>query len=102
MSGIRLFSGRQGHDPRERLDIGIGAVGFFAVVFFVVTLVSELTGADALGWALTLLAFVIVLALLLAGRRRMTTRMLAGPDSTAAPERPAPVARDAQTDALRR
>jgi hypothetical protein len=34
--------------------------------------VSELTGADALGWALTLLAFVVVLGLLLAWRRRMT------------------------------
>lgn len=51
-------------DPAYYVDVGIGLVGFFAFVFLVVTIVSELTGADALGWALTLLVLVIVLGLL--------------------------------------
>lgn len=59
---------------RDTLDVGIGIVGFFAFAFFVVTVASELTGADALGWALTLLALVLLLAALLLARRRMTAR----------------------------
>jgi predicted RND superfamily exporter protein len=59
------------NDPRYYVDVGIGFVGFFAFVFLVVTIVSEFTGAAALGWALTLLALVIVLALLWRTRIRM-------------------------------
>jgi len=59
------------NDPRYYVDVGIGFVGFFAFVFLVVTVVSEVTGAAALGWALTLLALVIVLALLWRTRIRM-------------------------------
>jgi hypothetical protein len=55
----------------EVLDISIGIIGFFAAAFLVITGVSELTGSPALGWALALLGLVIVLALLLALRRRM-------------------------------
>ncbi|WP_246846334.1 hypothetical protein [Humibacter ginsenosidimutans] len=71
---IRLRNAASPHDPREVLDVFIGAVGFFAFAFFVITVVCELTGRDALGWALTLLAFVLLLAALIAARRRMTRR----------------------------
>jgi hypothetical protein len=43
----------------------------------------EVTGQDALGWALALLAFVVLLALLLAARHRMTRRMLAAQETAA-------------------
>ncbi len=59
------------NDPREFVDVGIGIVGFFAFVFLVVTIVSELTGTDALGWALTLLVLVIILGLLWRARIRL-------------------------------
>ena len=71
---IRVRNADSPRDPRETLDVFIGAVGFFAFAFFVITVVCELTGQDALGWALTLLAFVVLLAVLIAARRRMTTR----------------------------
>ncbi|WP_223694211.1 hypothetical protein [Leifsonia poae] len=59
------------NDPLELVDVGIGIVGFFAFAFLIVTIVSELTGADALGWALTLLALVLVLVLLWQARRHI-------------------------------
>jgi hypothetical protein len=62
-------------DPRETLDVFIGAVGFFTAAFFAITVLFEVTGQDALGWALALLAFVVILALLLTARHRMTVRM---------------------------
>jgi predicted RND superfamily exporter protein len=55
----------------EGVDILIGIVGFFAFAFLIVTVVAELTRTDALGWALTLLALVLVLASLLLIRRRV-------------------------------
>lgn len=58
-------------DPLELVDVGIGIVGFFAFAFLIVTIVSELTGADALGWALTLLALVLILVLLWQARLRI-------------------------------
>jgi hypothetical protein len=69
----------------EVLDMSIGIIGFFAAAFLVITGVSELTGAPALGWALTLLGLVVVLALLLALRRRMLAAEARGgqPVSTA-------------------
>ena len=60
-------------DPAESIDIGIGIVGFFSFAFLVVTAATELTGGDALGWALTLLglrAAAWLLAALAAPRRR--------------------------------
>ena len=59
-------------DSLEVVDVGIGIVGFFAFAFLIVTIVSELTGADALGWALTLLALVLILVLLWQARLRIT------------------------------
>jgi protein-S-isoprenylcysteine O-methyltransferase Ste14 len=63
-------------DPAYYVDVGIGFVGFFAFVFLIVTIVSELTGADALGWALTLLVLVIILGLLWRARIRMRAAAL--------------------------
>ena len=76
------------NDPRELVDVGIGLVGFFAFVFLIVTIVSELTGADALGWALTLLVLVIILGLLWRARIRMrdAARQARGPARTRAPD----------------
>ncbi|GAA1449291.1 hypothetical protein [Leifsonia poae] len=58
-------------DSLELVDVGIGITGFFAFAFLIVTGVVELTGGDALGWALTLLALVLVLVLLWQARRRI-------------------------------
>jgi len=58
-------------DKLETLDLFIGGIGFFAFAFAVITVVCELTGTDALGWALTLLAFVVILGLLLLARRNL-------------------------------
>ena len=69
-------------DPGYYVDVGIGLVGFFAFVFLIVTIVSELTGADALGWALTLLVLVIVLGLLWRARIRLRDAALQAQDRT--------------------
>ena len=58
----------------ESIDIGIGIVGFFSFALLVVTAATELTGGDALGWALTLLGLVLLLGLLLLWRRRLGAR----------------------------
>ncbi|MFT8395293.1 hypothetical protein [Propionibacterium sp.] len=55
----------------EVLDMAVGFIGFFAAAIFVVTVAMELTGRPALGWALALLALVIVLAALLELRHRL-------------------------------
>ena len=58
-------------DSLEVVDVGIGIAGFFAFAFLIVTGAVELTGGDALGWALTLLALVLVLIVLWQARRRI-------------------------------
>ncbi len=69
-------------DPLELVDVGLGFVGFFAFAFLVITVACELTGAASLGWALTLLALVLVLIALWQARRRITAaRLRAGEDS---------------------
>ena len=75
-----MLSSASQPDPREILDLFIGGIGFFTAAFFVITVIYELTGQDALGWAITLLAFVVLFALLLAARHRMTERMRAAGD----------------------
>lgn len=75
MPRVRVLGSGSRRDPRETLDVVIGAVGFFTFAFFVITVVAEVTGQDALGWALTLLAFVVLLGALIAARRRWTKRM---------------------------
>jgi len=58
-------------DSLELVDVGIGIVGFFAFAFFIVTGVVELTGGAALGWALTVLALILVLLLLWQARHHI-------------------------------
>lgn len=84
MRGIQVMSSNAERDPRETLDLFIGGAGFFTAAFFVITVLYEVTGQDALGWALALLAFVVLLALLLTARHRMTRRILAARESAAA------------------
>jgi hypothetical protein len=64
----------------ETLDVFIGVIGFFSFAFLVVTVAAEFTGTDAIGWALTLLVFVLVLAGLLLVRRRMVASQGRAPD----------------------
>lgn len=54
--------------PTDGIDGLIGFLGFFGVVLLVATVVCELTGRPALGWALALLAAVV--CILVAVRRR--------------------------------
>lgn len=62
--------------PTYAVELGIGFVGFFAVMMFIITLVSELTGQPALTWAIVLLVLVVILALLLRRRSRIIRRSL--------------------------
>ncbi len=55
----------------------MGFVGFFGVVFLVVTVACELSGRPALGWALTLLALVLVVVVLDRWRVRVLRRTAA-------------------------
>lgn len=61
-------------DVLDTVDVGIGIIGFFAFAFLVITVVCELTGTDALGWALALLVFVLILTALLLARRNIMGR----------------------------
>jgi hypothetical protein len=69
-------------DKREGVDVVIGIVGFFALAFFVVTVVAELTHTDALGWAITLLALVLVLAGLLRIRHKIAIEPPSDPEDS--------------------
>jgi MYXO-CTERM domain-containing protein len=57
--------------PTHQVDLLIGFTGFFAAMFFIITVVCELTGQPALTWALVLLLLVVVLALLWRKRTRI-------------------------------
>jgi membrane protein implicated in regulation of membrane protease activity len=57
--------------PTHQVDLLIGFTGFFAVMFFIITVVRELTGQPALTWAIVLLVLVVVLALLWRRRTRI-------------------------------
>jgi lipid-A-disaccharide synthase-like uncharacterized protein len=52
----------------DTVDMLIGFAGFFGIVFLVVTIACELTGRPALGWALTLLGFVVLVGVLVRQR----------------------------------
>jgi hypothetical protein len=60
--------------PSAPIEEAMGFVGFFGVVFLVVTVACELTGRPALGWALTLLALVLVVVVLDRWRVRVLRR----------------------------
>ena len=63
--------------PSAPIEEALGFVGFFGVVFLLVTVFCELTGRPALGWALTLLACVLALAVLARWRVRVLRRTAA-------------------------
>jgi membrane protein implicated in regulation of membrane protease activity len=67
-------SRKRNTDVLDTVDVGIGIIGFFAFAFLVITVICELTGTDALGWALALLVFVLILTALLLARRNITGR----------------------------
>jgi len=58
----------------EDFDIIIGLLGFWALVLLVITVWMEVTAQPALGWALGLLAMVLVLYGLIRLRRRLPER----------------------------
>ncbi|MFE4196837.1 hypothetical protein ACFRJ9_13290 [Paenarthrobacter sp. NPDC056912] len=58
----------------EDFDIIIGFLGFWALVLLVTTIVMEVTGQSALGWALGLLAVVLALWGILRLRKKLPSR----------------------------
>jgi hypothetical protein len=54
----------------QRLEMVIGVLGFFTAVAFIQTVVLEVRGEPALGSAMLLLGFVVLLGLAIRGRRR--------------------------------
>jgi hypothetical protein len=58
----------------QRLEMSVGILGFFAVVFFIDTLYMEVTGGDALGPALILLLLAVGLGVVLQKRWQIFTR----------------------------
>ncbi|NYE96149.1 membrane protein implicated in regulation of membrane protease activity [Psychromicrobium silvestre] len=58
----------------EQVDIGIGFIGFWALILLVTVLWQELSGSSALGWALVLAASVLVLASLFRLRYKVQRR----------------------------
>ncbi|WP_281264903.1 hypothetical protein [Curtobacterium sp. 9128] len=60
--------------PSAPIEEAMGFVGFFGVAFLAVTVFCEFTGRPALGWALTLLACVLVLVALDRWRVRVVRR----------------------------
>ncbi|AJT42498.1 hypothetical protein [Psychromicrobium lacuslunae] len=58
----------------EQLDIGIGFIGFWALILFITVIWQELSGGSALGWALVLATAVLVLFGLLRLRVRVQRR----------------------------
>ncbi len=72
------------NDPKEFVDVGLGFVGFFGVAFVIITAVCELTGQEALPWALVSLTLVVVFILLLQARRRMAVARLRAEEARAA------------------
>jgi len=60
--------------PTDIVDTLLGFTGFFALVLLAVTIICELTGRPALGWALTLLGLVVVIALLVRRRGAVVRR----------------------------
>jgi hypothetical protein len=68
----------------DRVDLGIGFLGFFAAAFLVITLACELTGRPALPWALVLLALVVGLVVEIRHRGAIVRRTATSPDAAAA------------------
>ena len=58
----------------QRLDVAVGILGFFTVVFFLDALVTEIRGGDALAAALFLLGFAVLLGVVLQKRYKLFIR----------------------------
>ncbi len=54
----------------QRLEMVIGALGFFTAAAFVITVVAEIRGKPALRPALVLLLFVVLLGVAIRTRQR--------------------------------
>lgn len=72
------------NEPKEFVDVGLGFVGFFGVVFVIITASCELTGQPALAWALVSLVLVVIFILLLQARRRIAAARLRSEEARAA------------------
>jgi cytochrome c-type biogenesis protein CcmH/NrfF len=72
------------NDSKEFVELGLGFVGFFAVVFVIITASCELTGQPALIWAIVSLVLVIAFVLLLQARRRIEATRLRAEEARAA------------------
>ncbi|ROS72027.1 hypothetical protein EDF24_3674 [Curtobacterium sp. PhB130] len=77
--------------PSAPIEEAMGFVGFFGIAFLAVTVFCEFTGRPALGWALTLLACVLVIVVLDRWRVRVVRRTEAAEAEAAG----RPVRRDA-------
>ena len=71
------------NEPKEFVDVGLGFVGFFGVVFVIITAACELTGQPALAWALVSLVLVVNFILLLQARRRIAAARLRAEEARA-------------------
>jgi hypothetical protein len=69
------MDGRGRRSTKERFDLGIGFFGFFAAAFFLITLVAEVRGDPATGWAVVTLVLAVMIASLWFGRRSALRRI---------------------------
>lgn len=63
-----MVKNRKAERKAENIDILIGLLGFFAAVLVVVTIIAQLSGEPAVGWALLLLLLVLIIWLLVKKR----------------------------------
>ena len=69
------MDGRRRRRIKEGFDLGVGFFGFFAAAFFVITLVYEVLGMDALAWSITTLLFAALVAGIWFLRREVLRRI---------------------------
>jgi hypothetical protein len=69
------MDGRGRRRTKERFDLGIGFLGFFGVAFFLITLVSEIRGDAAVGWAVITLLLAAMVTSLWFGKRKALRRI---------------------------
>lgn len=65
------MDGRRRRELKETLELALGFIGFFTAAFFVITLVLELNGKDALWSAVTTLVLALLLIAIWVARRRV-------------------------------
>ena len=69
------MDGRRRRQTKERFDLGIGFLGFFGVAFFLFTLVAEIRGDQAVGWAVITLLLALMVTSLVLGKRTALRRI---------------------------